>query len=114
MVKHVELTDSQICIRVAEIQGHKVVSDSISHNLVPCSLQGKRPSLLPVNNEGKSLTGFNPLIDDALCFQLMLAYGIKVSKNSDGLYVAMYSHCRGEEDALANKAICLAIIEAHK
>jgi hypothetical protein len=108
-----ELKDLAICIRVAEIEGHRVVSDGITRNLVPCD-SGKLDSLIPVNNEGKFLTEFNPLTNDALCYRLMLKYDIKLSKNLDELYVAMYSHCRGEESMDPNKAVCLAIIYADK
>ncbi|MBE8233123.1 MAG: hypothetical protein HAW67_05250 [Endozoicomonadaceae bacterium] len=109
----IELTEIALCIRVAEIEGHKVVSDSVTDNLVPCDL-GKHDNLIPVNCEGKYLTQFNPIINDALCYRLMLKYDIKLSKNRDGQYVAMYSHCRGEENINPNKAICLAIISANK
>ena len=109
----ITLTDSDICIRVAVIQGHNVVSDSISHNLVRCDL-GKHDGLIPINSKGKFLTCFNPITNDALCYRLMLKHGIKVSKNNAGLYVAMHSHCRGEEDENPNKAICLAIIAANE
>ena len=69
---------------------------------------------------GVDSTGFtswpllNPLIDDGMCFRLMLKHDIKLSRNRDKEYVAMYSHCRGEDDESPNKAVCLAIIEKHK
>ena len=101
--------DIDICIKVAEIEGHNVTSDGISRNLIPCDL-ARHGSYLPVKSEGKSLTWFNPILNDALCYRLMLKYNIKVSTNREGICVAMFSHCQGEEHENPNKAVCLAII----
>jgi len=60
---------------------------------------------------------YNPLTDDALCFQLMLKNDIVIRNRGNGYYLATVS--RFECDARIanknpNKAILLAIIEAHK
>lgn len=107
------LSNVTINILVALIEGHNVVSDSISHNLIPCHLHGTRtfpPQAIP---DGKSLTQFCAVEDDRLAYRLMLKHDIKLGHNSDGNYVGMFSHCRGEEDADPNKAICKAIISKY-
>ena len=76
-----ELTDLQICKRIAEIEGHETL---------PCDEYQEGDFYIVINDHGED---YNPLTDDALCFQLMVKY--------------VY-------DDSPNKAICLAIIEAHK
>lgn len=77
---------------------------------------------LPVDCIGK-LTPFNPLTDDALCFQLLKKYNIDLISpyfpNNDTKYEAQIfingiADALSEYDENANKAILLAIIEAHK
>jgi hypothetical protein len=60
---------------------------------------------------------YNPLTDDELCFKLMLKNDIAIRNRGNGYYLATVN--RFECDARIanknpNKAICLAIIEAHK
>jgi hypothetical protein len=60
---------------------------------------------------------YNPLTDDELCFKLMLKNDIVIRNRGNGYYLATVN--RFECDARIanknpNKAICLAIIEAHK
>lgn len=68
---------------------------------------------------------YNPLTDDALCFQLMVKYSIDLTHDFSGLWCASmnpsYTYDEHVEnygiisyDKNPNKAICLAIIEAHK
>ena len=68
---------------------------------------------------------FNPLTDDALCFQLMIKYAIEVKPPLKGVQKntkVVWSVFNGVDDfdnyylynESTNKAICLAIIEAHK
>jgi len=59
---------------------------------------------------------YNPLTDDALCFQLMVKYNIEINRQFNAVYVVN----RKDDDSIVfigdmvlNKAICLAIIEAH-
>lgn len=65
----------------------------------------------------------NPLTDDALCFQLMNKYGISLinHENTNDACYAIWAHsnetphpCSTGMLTNQNKAICLAIIEAHK
>lgn len=101
-----ELTDLEICKRIAEIEG--VESDFIGGLL--CTK----------NNNGGFGGQYSPLTDDALCFQLMAKYFISV--HICGTWFGCY---RGESlpsgcnsflsyELNLKKAICLAIIKAHK
>lgn len=63
---------------------------------------------------------YNPLTDDALCFKLMVKHKVSVDF-TDGKFnpvrcQAFYNQkeLRCKQDKNPNKAICLAIIEAHK
>ena len=66
---------------------------------------------------------YNPLTDDALCFQLMVKYDIDVlspyRKNGETKWEAQifskdYADAFSIYDESPNRVICLAIIEAHK
>ncbi len=101
-----DLTDLQICKRIAEIDGEKVAGVGDENVYIKC-----QPSL--VGN-----VQYNPLTDDALCFQLMIKYHIDFLNPSKFVtkYGALESGnaskvCVGDESP--NKAICRAIIEAH-
>lgn len=67
-----------------------------------------------------SFSPYNPLTDDALCFRLMVKYEVAfcqvfyLNSDKDDLYTATISPCDGVYSGTPNKAICLAIIEAHK
>lgn len=56
---------------------------------------------------------YNPLTDDALCFQLMVKYKIDFF-HVNGIYCASDNKLVTAQCDTPNKAICLAIIEAHK
>jgi hypothetical protein len=101
-----ELTDLQICKRIAEIEG------------VEFRIQNGK--VLP-ENPAEAITGkltdvYNPLTDDALCFKLMVKHSIRVepencsawTNNDDGYPKYEVIHCKGT----INKAICLAIIKS--
>jgi len=68
----------------------------------------------------KELPEYNPLTDDALCFQLMVKYRMQLSRlpnldyicKKQGVFVNINNTTKGMDSP--NKAICLAIIEAHK
>jgi hypothetical protein len=108
-----KLTDLEICKRIAEIEGvkfivfsGKIAADAFQvHDLFSCAHMGFT---------------FNPLTDDALCFQLMVKHRVKiVFERAPDYYhaIALYKInntklCQSDESP--NKAICLAIIEAHK
>tara|TARA_R110002051_G_scaffold301683_1_gene369645 strand:+ start:740 stop:991 length:252 start_codon:yes stop_codon:yes gene_type:complete len=82
------MTDLEICKRIAEIEG---ISDYIFINY-----------------------DYNPLTDKALCFDLMVKHKVDTEWWGDelGAYIPVND---GEiHDKNPQKAICLAIIEAHK
>jgi len=97
------MNDLQICKRIAEIEGVKVESIEFSHVplwRVDC---GRRFE-------------YNPLTDDALCFALMVKYKVWRWSNP---YCGVFNVCiKGVQGWITsttfNKAILLAIIEAHK
>ena len=114
-----KLTDLEICKRIAEILGvkftvisGKIVADAFQvHDLFSCAHMGFI---------------FNPLTDNALCFQLMVKCKITVE------FTRYYEHLKSTttrayydhkadngygayiQDVNPNRAICLAKIEAHK
>ncbi|WP_372857571.1 hypothetical protein [Pseudoalteromonas sp.] len=62
---------------------------------------------------------FDPLTDDALCFKLMVKHGVTIHSVEcpAGSGKAYYANIKGistDYQEVANRAICLAIIEAHK
>lgn len=98
------MNDLEICKRIAEI-------DSVDFDYNDKRVMYWREENSPVET-------YNPLTDDALCFQLMVKY--KVSVFYEYGYAAIVCDDSGEYIGQANlyeepnKAICLAIIEAHK
>mgnify|MGYP003636529076 FL=1 len=103
-----ELTDLEICKRIAEIEGFLTDPDD------------KYPRYLRFKSgEHVGYKTYNPLTDDALCFKLMVKYKIQLRKvtNGDGWSASFnklnHSICTLFNTS-PNKAICLAIIEAHK
>ena len=60
---------------------------------------------------------YNPLINDALCFQLMVKYKVCLRADMGSVpWVCTINTIQGylSRNASPNKAICLAIIESHK
>jgi hypothetical protein len=101
------MTDLEICKRVAEIGGLIVSKD------VKPSCGGAFASIHPNGCYGV----YNPLTDDALNHQLMIKYKIDLDFTDDGYTRAWeYHHICGQDtlNKSTNKAILLAIIEAHK
>ena len=103
------MKDLEICKRIAEIEGVKI-DVLVGKAILDEMLGGIRVSL----------TEYNPLTDDALCFQLMVKYMVEIDyddkeasiyKNSDFRFIATATHKYVDN---INRAICLAIIEAHK
>jgi len=99
------LNDLDICRRIAKIEGLRVSKDvkpkcgSVYANIYPNDCYGN----------------YNPLTDNALCFQLMIKYKLSLfapegeQTNWDCIIIDIFT-C----DENPNKAICLAIIEANK
>lgn len=106
-----ELTDIEICQRIAEIEG--IVTGITLHRVV---------ELIPVGTRGATTSRhYNPLLDNALCFKLMLKYKISVEVQhvlGDDLEDLMYYvHIDCQHAILRDDirlAICLCIIEAHQ
>ena len=100
------MNDLEICKRIAEIEGHETL---------PLSEYQKGDFYIVINDHGE---GYNPLIDDALCFQLMVKYKVNIYVHPSGGFHAVVRNSRGVTIAAVlkkspNKAICLAIIEAN-
>lgn len=104
------LPNLELDILVAMIEGHNVVSDSISHNLIPCHPNRQDEYPPQVHSGGKSLMTFYVVGDDRMAYRLMLKHEIKLSRNRSSDYVGMYSLGCGEEDSNPNRAICKAIV----
>jgi hypothetical protein len=106
-----ELTDLEICKRIGEIE----------------SLNGDFGTHLNGAHGRRYIDGsfkyYSPLTDDALCFQLMIKYDCDVISpyrpNNDThwecqIFTDNCADAVSIYDDSPNKAICLAIIEAHK
>jgi hypothetical protein len=99
--------DLTICKRIAEIEGIKLT-------IKCCYVNGffNRHALMTSEHEE-----YNPLTDDALCFQLMLKYCVDLQcyENDSGklMYWIANEYFLGDYEN-PNKAICLAIIEIYK
>lgn len=111
-----DLTDLEICKKIAEITDSEMVRGS---NI------GHYDEYLFIESGVRSEYYHNPLADDALCFQLMVKHKITVE------FTRYYEHLKSETTKAyyndesengygsyvrhksPNKAICLAIIEAH-
>ena len=110
------MNDLDICRRIAKIEGLLVSKDvkpkcgSVYANIYPNDCYGN----------------YNPLTDDALCFQLMIKYSIDLIHELKGgeykhhRYVAKRELPRVKHEIVSpdltspHRAICLAIIEANK
>jgi len=106
------MEDLAICKRIAEIEGHWWVTDRGCYLYIMKEYAESKDHPLP--------TYYNPLTDDALCFQLMVKYKVYVDYFGDNARAAMSWNGSDREfqvdvvDMSMNKAILLAIIEAHK
>ena len=101
------MTDLEICKRIAEIEGYKVSTG------VRQSCGAAYVNMHPNNCYGN----YNPLTDKTLCFDLMLKYGVAVKyiDNEPHFVIPRNSSLYPAIGCLTpNKAICLAIIEAHE
>jgi hypothetical protein len=114
------LTDLEICKKIADINGDSV--------FMMKSALGSNWMIAGKNHGGYK--PYNPLVDDALCFMLMVKYDVervyepydcigwhyKCLLTQEKLILERTYFGKGEEtpDISVNKAICLAIIELHK
>lgn len=103
-----ELTNLEICKKIAEIEGFTIPECGHTNDGVWCSF-------MPNNCYGH----YNPLTDDALCFQLMVKHKMQLTTLICGDYICVKQNVFVNINNLTkglsspNKAICLAIIEAH-
>ena len=119
------MNDLEICKRIAEIEGLSVA------NILEAASREYHENVCVIIPNGENNTHsywYNPLTDDALCFQLMVKYDIRVESfeptlkdGSDGYEYHCYKQgaLNYAKNTLSiskspNKSICLAIIEAHK
>lgn len=94
------LTDLEICKEIAEIDN--VLVDEFAGGL----LYSHKPN---------ELTWYNPLNDDALCFQLMVKYTVYLEYclPEIGYFASIDGEHGTENQKSPNRAVLLAIIEAH-
>lgn len=108
------MDDLEICKRIAEIEGKEIKLSIDGKNWLDLSNPKDIYSHSRVFGGYKN---FNPLTDDALCFQLMVKYELKLEPCATFGWVAWYedNYCIMWDctDKSPNKAICLAIIEKH-
>ncbi len=107
-------TDVEICKRIAEIEGYHVSTD------VKPRCGSAYANIYPDNCYGN----YNPLTDKALCFDLMVKYMRYFKIQSDENLTKIHVHDLEAmspqsllyivKDPDAQRAICLAIIEAHE
>ena len=95
------MNDLEICKRIAEIEG---VDYEVNHwgDVVSTNV-GLRKF-------------YNPLTDKTQCFDLMVKYQVSIEPQFDGFDLT-YAHINCKHAVLdenPQRAICLAIIEAHK
>ena len=106
------MNDLEICKRIAEIEFDDLI-DCYEHEFDGICID--KPMCGMVFREA-----YNPLTDDALCFQLMVKHEVNVdsylgvtsisSDYTNKPNIAQVSYM----DYTINKAICLTIIEANK
>lgn len=97
------MDDLSICKKIAELEGvqHQIQCEDMPHAYIYSE---------ELNME------YNPLTDDDLCFQLMVKYKVwRWSNPAPGKFNAVINGVQGwVSGETLNKAILLAIIEAHK
>tara|TARA_R110002111_G_scaffold74952_1_gene119063 strand:+ start:638 stop:949 length:312 start_codon:yes stop_codon:yes gene_type:complete len=99
-----ELKDLEMCKKIAEIEGIDYFESD---------------GIISSQNELGQCREYNPLTDDALCFQLMVKYEVSVDSHYGVVRINPNNANRPQlsqisyMDITINKAICLAIIEAH-
>jgi len=118
------MNDLEICKRIAEIEGKEFYLLESGEDTYPM-IKVWSDSVLKDKCVPKRFFeshDYNPLTDDALCFQLMVKYRINFETITcnDGEFVCydflwpdgqFYKSLQNDNP---NRGICLAIIEAHK
>ena len=100
------LNDLEICKRIAEIEGRTYWSSGHGEGLHLHYVEG---------NENSRILYYNPLTDDALCFELMIKYKLSlIAPEGEQVEWDCVISDVLTTDKSPNQAICLCIIEAHK
>lgn len=103
------MNDLEICKRIAEIEGKESIE------MIQCCVG-------VWSDADDEFIEFDPLTDDALCFHLMKKHEVDLTSpytpNGEVLWCADiftkdYADALSTYDENPNKAVCLAIIEAH-
>ena len=119
-----ELTDLQICKRIAEIEGVEYLCDRgvviLNENYSElintiCSGRYSPEQVVKIIDEAS----YNPLTDDALCFQLMVKYQVDTVHERFIKQALIYDDPEDNPigraaDKSMNKAILLAITESKR
>jgi hypothetical protein len=98
------LTDLEICKRIADIEGFNV---GIWHDFIA----------ITDPKDDKYLGEYNPLKDDALCFQFMVKDKIRLVYEYDGTWLCFSNDTANNllsKSSNPNKAVYLAKIELNK
>jgi hypothetical protein len=106
-----ELTDLEICKRIAEIEGLKWFElDNSKHSKKP----NARAIYLNKSENGTYKNRFNPITDDALCLKFIVKHEISIINISEGLFIVQCKMITVDTSDSINikKAICLAIIKS--
>lgn len=104
------MDDKAILVAVGEAYGWtRYPDDSVEHGNVWHLDKDRTPF-----GRIRDFRDFNPLVRKDQAFDLLVDFDIKISKNRDDKWVAMWSHCRGEEHLDPLRAICLAVVEKHR
>ena len=100
-----ELTDLEICKKIAEIK--------VEDWTVICGIVIIADEKGDLSCNGTSWSAFNPLTDNALCFQLIKEFDVDVNNEISMMYIdGGKGFCISKYGY--NKAAMLAIIESHK
>jgi len=109
------MSDLEICVRIAKIEDvFRKIVDEVDRQSERCSRQLQTGAISYFKAQSFEDI-YNPIINDALCFELMVKYAIKVAPrigNTTATWTGGDIEASGDKHT--NKAICLAIIEAFK
>jgi len=100
------MTDEEILKRLAEIEGYKLSEYGFRYSTAFNAI---------IHYQDDDFSPWNPLHDDAQCLALVKKYRITLLSSGPKYYNAIVSvsSAWGIDESL-NRAVCLAIIEAHK
>jgi hypothetical protein len=112
-----ELTDLEICQRIAEIEG---VKDTVNVAIKAISNQKYHSIFNPSNVTSPPTFDdvYNPLADDALCFKLMVKHNVSLTYGDYAVTAEILIEKEDGEHSFAaqaycpKRAICVAIIES--